>query len=128
MVASSTLYLRPRNMAKIGQLYLDSGIWQGTRIVSEDWVTQSTQKVIGMAALESPIPFLNPAYGYQWWLGTIPAGETGTYFAAGNGGQFIFVLPESEMVVVFTAGGYEDGSYDALLQIVNEYILPAAGY
>ena len=128
MVASSTLYLRPRDMAKIGQLYLDGGIWQGTRVVSEDWVTQSTRKAIGMVALESPIPYLNPAYGYQWWLGTFPTGETETYFAAGFGGQFIFVLPEPEMVLVFTAGGFEDGNYDGLLQIVNEYILPAAGY
>jgi CubicO group peptidase (beta-lactamase class C family) len=127
MVASSTLYLRPRDMAKIGQLYLDGGMWQGTKVVSEDWVSQSTRKVIGMVASESPIPTLNPAYGYQWWLGTFPTGATETYFAAGYGGQFIFVLPEPEMVVVFTAGGFEDGNYDALLQIVNDYILPAAG-
>jgi CubicO group peptidase (beta-lactamase class C family) len=128
MVASSTLYLRPRDMAKIGQLYLDGGMWQGTRVVSEDWVSQSTRKVIGVVASESAIPNLNPAYGYQWWLGTFPTGEIETYFAAGYGGQFIFVLPEPEMVVVFTAGGFEDGNYDALLQIVNDYILPAAGY
>ena len=127
MVASSTLYLRPRDMAKIGQLYLDGGMWQGTRVVSENWVSQSTKKVIGMVASESPVSNLNPAYGYQWWLGTFPTGETETYFAAGFGGQFIFVLPKQEMVVVFTAGGFEDGNYDALLQIVNDYILPAAG-
>ena len=127
MVASSTLYLRPRDMAKIGQLYLDGGMWQGTRVVSENWVSQSTKLVIDMVASESPVPNLNPAYGYQWWLGTFPTGETKTYFAAGYGGQFIFVLPEPEMVVVFTAGGFEDGNYDALLQIVNETILPAAG-
>jgi CubicO group peptidase (beta-lactamase class C family) len=128
MVASSTLYLRPRDMAKIGQIYLDGGMWQGARIVSEDWVSQSTRKAIGMVASESAIPYLNPAYGYQWWLGTFPTGETETYFAAGYGGQFIFVLPKPQMVVVFTAGGFEDGNYDALLQIVNDYILPAAGY
>jgi CubicO group peptidase (beta-lactamase class C family) len=80
-----------------------------------------------MVASESPVSNLNPAYGYQWWLGTFPTGETETYFAAGFGGQFIFVLPKQEMVVVFTAGGFEDGNYDALLQIVNDYILPAAG-
>jgi CubicO group peptidase (beta-lactamase class C family) len=128
MVASSTLYLRPRDMAKIGQLYLDGGIWQGTQVVSEDWVSQSTRNVIDVVASESAIPNLNPAYGYQWWLGTFPTGEAETYFAAGYGGQFIFVLPEHKMVVVFTAGGFEDGKYDALLQIMNDYILPAAGY
>ena len=126
-IASSTLYLRPRDMAKIGQLYLDGGVWNGTRIVSESWVMQSTQKSVDMIASESPIPSLNPAYGYLWWLGTFPTGNTKTYFAAGWGGQFIFVLPELEMVIVFTAGGFEDRNYDALLQIVNQYILPAAG-
>lgn len=127
-IASSTLYLRPRDMAKIGQLYLGGGVWNGSRIVSEDWVSQSTKQAIGMSADESPIPSLNPAYGYQWWLGTFSTGETATYFAAGFGGQFIFVLPEPEMVVVFTAGGFEERNYDALLQIMNQYILPAVGY
>ena len=127
-VASSTLYLRPRDMAKVGQLYLGGGVWNGSRIVTEDWVSQSTKQFITMSADESPVPGLNPAYGYQWWLGTFSTGEIATYFAAGFGGQFIFVLPEPEMVVVFTAGGFEERNYDALLQIMNQYILPAAGY
>ena len=126
-VASSTLYLRPRDMAKIGQMYLDGGAWNGTRVVSESWVAQSTQKSVDIIASESPIPDLNPGYGYLWWLGRFSTGETETYFAAGWGGQFIFVLPEPEMVVVFTAGGFEERNYDALLQIVNQYIFPAAG-
>lgn len=126
-VASSTLYLCPRDMAKIGQMALDGGVWRGTRIVSEAWLAQSTQEAIGMVAAESPIPPLNPAYGYLWWLGAFATGDTETFFAAGWGGQFIFVLPEPEMVVVFTAGGYEDRDYDALVQIMNGYILPAAG-
>ena len=52
-VASSTLFLRPRDMAKIGQMYLDGGLWNGTRVVSEGWVSQSTQQAAGMA--ESPV-------------------------------------------------------------------------
>jgi CubicO group peptidase (beta-lactamase class C family) len=126
-VASSTLYLRPRDMAKIGQMYLDGGVWNGTRVVSEQWVSQSTQEAMGMVASESPIPSLDPAYGLLWWLGTFSTGDTQTYFAAGWGGQFIFVLPDPEMVVVFTAGGFEGRDYDPLLQAVNHYILPAAG-
>ena len=78
-----------------------------------------------MVASESPIPSLDPAYSFLWWLGIFSTGETKTYFAAGWGGQFIFVLPEPELVVVLTAGGFEDRVYDALLQIVNHYILPA---
>jgi CubicO group peptidase (beta-lactamase class C family) len=127
MVASSTLYLRPRDMAKIGQLYLDGGVWNGKRVVAENWVSQSTQESIGMVASDSPVPDMNPAYGYQWWLGTFSTGNTATYFAAGYGGQFIFVLPEPRMVIVFTAGGFDADNYDALLQIVNQFILPATG-
>ena len=127
MVASSTLYLRPRDMAKIGQLYLDDGVWHGRRVVSENWVSRSTQKSIGMVASESPMPALKPAYGYQWWLGTFSTGNTATYFAAGHGGQFIFVLPEPRMVIVFTAGGFDADNYNAVVQIVNQFMLPAAG-
>ena len=126
-VASSTLYLRPRDMAKIGQLYLDDGVWNGTRVVSHDWVSQSTHEAVGLVASESPVPGLNPAYGYLWWLGTFSTGDTKTFFAAGHGGQFIFVFPELEMVVVFTAGGFEERNYAPVIQIVNDYILPAAG-
>lgn len=127
MVASSTLYLRPRDMAKIGQLYLDGGVWNGKQVVSEDWVSRSIQESIGMVASESSMPDLNPAYGYQWWLGTFSTGNTATYFAAGYGGQFIFVLPEPRMVIVFTAGGFDADNYDAVVQIVNQFLLPAAG-
>lgn len=126
-VASSTLYLRPRDMAKIGKMYLDGGVWNGTRVVSEEWVTESTQEALGMVASDSPLPDLDPTYGFLWWRGTFSTGDTETYFAAGWGGQFIFVFPESKMVMVITAGDFEDRDYDALLQIVNQYVLPAAG-
>ena len=126
-VASSTLYLRPRDMAKIGQMVLNGGVWNGTRVVSEAWVSQSTRESVSMEAATSPVPSLNPRYGYLWWLGTFSQGNTETSFAAGWGGQFIFIIPQSEMVVVITAGGFEGQSYDALLQIVNRYLLPAAG-
>jgi CubicO group peptidase (beta-lactamase class C family) len=124
-VASSTLYLRPRDMAKIGQMYLDGGTWNGTRVVSESWVAQSTQEAV--STVESPVSSLDPGYGYLWWRGTFPTGDTETYYAAGWGGQFIFVLPEPRLVVALTAGGFEDGDYAPLLQIVNDYVLPAAG-
>lgn len=126
-VASSTLYLRPRDMAKIGQMVLDGGVWNGTRVVSESWIRRSTREAVGMEAAGSPIPSLKPRYGFLWWLGTFSTGETETLFAAGWGGQFIFVIPELEMVVVFTAGGFEDRDYYPLVYIVNEYVLRAAG-
>jgi CubicO group peptidase (beta-lactamase class C family) len=124
-VASSTLYLRPRDMAKIGQTYLNGGVWEGTRVVSEDWVTESTTEIIEVPSSENPVAGYLHGYGLQWWLGTFSTGNTHFYTAAGWGGQFIIVLPDPEMVVVITAGDFDNPDYDALLGIVDDYILRA---
>lgn len=124
-VASSTLYLRPRDMAKIGQTYLDAGVWAGERVVSEAWVTGSTAWAIDVPTSENPVPAYLHGYGRQWWLGTFPATNTDYYTAAGWGGQFIIVIPEYEMVVVITAGDFDRPTYDALLGMVDDYVLPA---
>jgi CubicO group peptidase (beta-lactamase class C family) len=124
-VASSALYLRPRDMAKIGQLYLDGGVWDTTRVVSESWVKASTSRATDVPASENPIPRFSDGYGFQWWLGTFPKEDTDAYIAAGWGGQFIIVLPEREMVVVMTAGDFENEDYDALVGLVDDYILRA---
>lgn len=124
-VASSTLYLRPRDMAKIGQTYLNAGLWNGVRVVPEDWVTRSTTEVIDVPVSENPVPAYLHGYGRQWWLGTFPATNTDFYTAAGWGGQFITVIPEYDMVVVITAGDFDHPTYDALLGMVDDYILPA---
>jgi CubicO group peptidase (beta-lactamase class C family) len=124
-VASSTLYLRPRDMAKIGQLYLRGGEWNGDRIVSQEWIAESTAEAIRIPPSENPIPGLIEGYGYQWWRGTLSNGDTETYFAAGWGGQFIFVLPEMDMVVVLTGGQFE-GDYQGFYDLVNDHVLVAA--
>ena len=73
---------------------------------------------------EEVIAGFNTSYGYQWWRGTFSNGNIDTYYAAGFGGQFIFVLPEMEMVIVFTAGQFE-GGYNGFVLIVNDHILAA---
>ncbi len=123
-VASSTLYLRPRDMAKIGQLYLQGGEWNGESIVSSEWVAESTAKSIDVPPSENPMPGLVNGYGYQWWRGTFANGETDTYFAAGWGGQFIYVLPELDMVIVIT-GGHFQGSLQGFYSMINDHILAA---
>ena len=124
-VASSTLYLRPRDMAKIGQLYLKGGVWNGEQIISEEWIAESTSEHIQVPSSGSPIPGLIHGYGYQWWRGTFSNGDTETYFAAGWGGQFIFNLPDMEMVVVLTGGQFE-GGYQGFYDLINDHILVAA--
>ncbi len=85
------LSLTSRDMAKFGYLYLNNGTWNGKQIVSTDWVTKSTQ----------PYNFFqeNSGYGYQWWI--LP--QINVYYASGLYGQSIYVAPENDMVVVFTA-------------------------
>ena len=124
-VASSTLYLRPRDMAKIGQMYLDGGVWNGTRIVSRSWVAESTSKIVDLPDSESPIPGYVYGYGMQWWLGRFSTSGAEFLLAAGFGGQLIVVLPEVQMVVVFTAGNLTDPDYGALLAMVDNHILRA---
>jgi CubicO group peptidase (beta-lactamase class C family) len=121
--AGGGLRLRPRDTAKIGQLVLNGGTWQGQRVVPEDWVKQSTKPRFvtswggGMH------------YGYQWWLGTSPfgAGRTVDWIAAfGLGGQRIFIVPTLDLVVVTNAGLYADGGQSAIVRTVFEYrVLPA---
>ena len=123
-VASSLLYLKPRDMAKIGQMYLQKGIWNGNRIVSENWVIESTSQSIEVPSSEEVILGFNTSYGYQWWRGTFSNGNIDTYYAAGFGGQFIFMLPEIEMVIVFTAGQFE-GGYERFIKIIDDHILAA---
>jgi CubicO group peptidase (beta-lactamase class C family) len=84
------LRMRPQDMAKIGYLYLHEGQWAGRQIVPADWVATSTKGQIAAT--------YTPEYGYQWWV----AGD-GSYAAMGLAGQFIFVAPELDMVVVFTS-------------------------
>ena len=116
------LRLRSRDLAKIGQLVLNGGNWNGRQIVSQKWVKESTAAHIGPAAL---IYF----YGYQWWLGRsllVEGREVPWICAMGHGGQRIFAVPALDLVAVVTAGLYADPSLGRLpLLIFNRYVLGA---
>jgi CubicO group peptidase (beta-lactamase class C family) len=115
------LRLRSRDFAKIGQLVLNGGSWNGRQIVSQKWVRESTAAHIGPAAL---IYF----YGYQWWLGRslVRGREVPWICAMGHGGQRIFAVPALDLVAVVTAGLYTD-AVNALLPLIifNRYVLRA---
>jgi CubicO group peptidase (beta-lactamase class C family) len=111
-IGYSQLYMRPRDMAKIGHLYLNGGEWDGERVVPATWVEASTKKQIA-ATLED-------GYGYQWWVD-----DSGTYMALGYAGQFIFVVPEQDLVVAFTSDLPEHEFYAPQI-LLNDYIIPAA--
>jgi len=108
----SNLYMRPRDMAKIGYLFLKEGEWDGEQLVSESWVREATRHRIDAN--------LRDGYGYQWWVD-----DDGYYLALGNMGQFIFVIPEHDMVAVFTGGTSDTFSYT--INLPEQFIIPAVG-
>jgi CubicO group peptidase (beta-lactamase class C family) len=118
---SGDLYLRPRDMAKFGQLFLDGGMWKGSRLLSEGYVNRSLSAVISSEQVR-----LADAYGYAWWIESfqIKGQAVLTQSARGWGGQYIFLISEKEMVVVLTAGNYY--TFDYAKDIFEKYILPAA--
>ena len=89
------LYLEPRDLAKIGYLYLRGGIWEGNRILPDGWVEASTTV---QASTGSDLRGLD--YGYQWWVESNSTGPA--YAALGYGGQRLLVIPELDLVAVFT--------------------------
>ncbi len=114
-------FVLPRDMAKFGYLFLNGGAWKGTRILSAEWIQQSTQSYF-----TSPwqAPF-DGGYGFLWWVKTLDAGTrlARGYFAHGHGGQSIWVFEELDLVVVFTAGYF--GRMDPVVEWLEGYVLPA---
>jgi CubicO group peptidase (beta-lactamase class C family) len=128
--------LRPRDLLKAGQAYLDGGVWRGKRIVDESWVRLSTSPQIeispattGLDPKEFPNYYVPAVDAHAWHLTELESGGRTYrgYLAAGNGGQFLIVVPELELTVVFTAGNYRQfwiwGRFTS--EIVPKEIIPA---
>jgi CubicO group peptidase (beta-lactamase class C family) len=121
--ADGGLALRPRDLAKIGQVFLDRGRWHDAPVLSESWVTQSTQRRVTYGSVGgAPV-----GYGYSWQQLelTIDDRKVPSFFHPGDGGQLLLVVPELEMVVVFTGGTYGADVKRRYFPIISEYILPA---
>jgi len=88
------MLLAPRDMAKIGELYLQGGALDGRRIVPERWVEASFTP-------RGRSRFSGRQYGYGWWIRQLAGRDV--YYAWGYGGQFIFIVPDLELVVVITS-------------------------
>ena len=93
------LYMTSRDMGKIGQLILNNGKWNGTQVVSEKWIKESTTPKTKITGID---------YGYLWWNIPFKVNENiiVSKIATGNGGQYIMIFPELDMVAVFTGGAY----------------------
>ena len=114
------LRLTSRDLLKIAQLYLNGGEWQGTRIVSQDWVHKSTQPHAQIDEVTE--------YGYLWWLKSFKSGEKSypAFFMSGNGGNKIVAIPSLDMAVVITSTNYNThGMHEQTEKILTDYVLAA---
>jgi CubicO group peptidase (beta-lactamase class C family) len=119
------LWLKPRDLAKIGQLYLDRGVWQGQRILPSSWIDESWAPHTN----SNTDPDLFPdgvSYGYQWWGFRIdsPDGPLQVQLADGWADQYIMIIPALDLVVVSNAS---NGAYDGpdMRTALRNVIVPA---
>ena len=116
----SALYLAPRDMAKFGQLFLNKGQWQGQQVISNAWVEESTTRYHDAGSW---------GYAYQWWSTSFSVNgqEINSFYADGFGGQYIFVVPELDAVIVFTGRAYQPGDMEEyrVRQALENEILPS---
>jgi len=117
-VAGNGLHLKPRDLAKLGQLLLDRGQWQGQTVVSSAWLDEMTTSHILSDFLDEdgrPIP-----YGYYWYA--VPGG----FAAWGNGGQYLLVDPARQLVIVQIAlpdtAGLDGSTLPEFMALVRELL------
>lgn len=115
----SELWMKSRDMAKVGYLYLREGYWYDKQIVSKEWVRESIEPYIDGTGVWAKYG----NYGYQWWSRIIKG--VPVYFAAGYGGQFIFIIPKHDVVVVTTTQWYRRGNSFTPIDVIRNYIIPS---
>ncbi|MEE8371566.1 MAG: serine hydrolase [Sphingomonadales bacterium] len=109
----------PRDFAKLGQLMLNGGVWNGRRVISKAWAERSISKLYEIRGRQ---------YGYLWWIQTFPykEREVRAFMAGGNGGNVIIAVPELDLVVTFFGGNYSDRVLFRVQDVLfPEYILAA---
>jgi len=119
------LYLKTNDLAKIGILYLNNGLWEGKQIVPKDWVQDTLTPHVKDVAPESETN--NLGYGYLWRL--IPYKENPVkyiYTCTGYGGQYLFIVPEFDLIAVFTGWNIYPTPRPPFGRILFDYILAYA--
>jgi CubicO group peptidase (beta-lactamase class C family) len=112
----SGLHARTEDIAKLGLLYLQQGQWEGTQLISKDWVTEATSVQVSNA--ENASPDWQQGYGFQFWM------SRHGYRGDGAAGQFCVILPEHDAVIVTTACALD---MQAMLDAMWTHLLPGIG-
>ncbi|MDG4786949.1 serine hydrolase [Micromonospora sp. WMMD1102] len=114
--AASGLRLTSRDLARIGELVLGAGSWNGRRIVPAEWIDVMLRPRLATS--------WGGRYGYHWYVEKVA--EQRTLAAMGNGGQRLYVLPDLDLVVAVTAGGYNDPEqWRTPSTVLERVVLPA---
>ncbi|WP_343914482.1 serine hydrolase [Aquimarina litoralis] len=116
------MLLTPRDLLKFGQLYLNKGTWKGQQIISEKWVQESFGKYRRLQDTND-----KNQYGYLWWhdVYEVKGKSIETFEARGAGGQFIFIVPALETVIVVTSGNFRNRKGNHPRDLLQKFILPA---
>lgn len=122
--AASGLRLRSRDLLKIGLLYMSKGIWNNKQLLNPDWVDISLNSAITRFSTKDK----NAGYGFQFWTSTemVEGKEINIVEAKGNGGQRIFFCKSLNLLVVITAGNYNNWDIkNDSKELFLKYIIPA---
>jgi CubicO group peptidase (beta-lactamase class C family) len=111
------LHARTEDVARLGQLYLQRGRWDGSQLISERWVAEATSRHVDTANQQTN-PDWRQGYGFQFWM------SRHGYRGDGAFGQFCVYLPEQAAVVVTTASTLD---MQAVLEAMWAHLLPALG-
>lgn len=119
------LQLTAPDLLRIGRMVLDGGRWQGRQVVPERFVREATSRLVA-----SDVPPRGPkelwGYGYLWWTSSTPGDHSPAFYAAGYGGQFIYVVPALDLVVVAITDQVSREVAGRTAAIIRDFALPAA--
>jgi CubicO group peptidase (beta-lactamase class C family) len=134
-MTAGSFYILPEDMLKIGQLVLNNGRFNNQQIVSAQWLMVSTTARIPIPDNWSFIKFSRSKvaspqqtyYGYYWYNEMIKTADWQykVVFASGNGGQYIMMVKDINLVVVFTQGNYGSWKAKRAFDVLARYIIPA---
>lgn len=125
LIAASGIRMTPRDLARIGELTLRGGVWNGRSVVPAEWIARSTSPLLHIEEERQ--------YGYQWYnlaftfeTPTMPLSNQRLWNAAGNGGQRLTVFPGLDLIVVTTAGNYNTKDNNVPpLRVITDAVMPS---
>jgi CubicO group peptidase (beta-lactamase class C family) len=132
-MTAGSFFMRPIDMLKIGEMVLQRGKWNGRQVVSSSWIRTSLQTPVEIPDFsfvkysQSKVAVPQPAYyGYYWYKERVVTGQyqEDVFFASGNGGQYIMIIPNCDLVVVFTQSNYSSWKAKKAFDLLARYILP----